>query len=269
MWRQLGGIRRDARCWPGRRRARRARGGGPHPRHRPGGAGDGGTRRDADRDDRARRAAGSLTSASAPVRLGLVGLGWFGGVADQSARATGVAEVVACFARSPRRAGHVRTRARLPRGGGAARRCSALPDVDAVMLATPHSTHADMIERAADAGKHVFVEKPPGADARRCRARGRRHCGGGRRARGTQSPAAAANRAIASMIERGELGTVLHLEGTYSVPGTTSPICRLWGAIRLNAPAKHDGQGSTPSTRSPHGSAGRRGSRPSRRGSPR
>jgi len=34
------------------------------------------------------------------------------------------------------------------------------PAIDAVVLATPHRTHTDMILRATAAGKHVFVEKP-------------------------------------------------------------------------------------------------------------
>jgi predicted dehydrogenase/threonine dehydrogenase-like Zn-dependent dehydrogenase len=34
------------------------------------------------------------------------------------------------------------------------------PDVTAVLVATPHSTHAELSARALDAGKHVFCEKP-------------------------------------------------------------------------------------------------------------
>ena len=34
------------------------------------------------------------------------------------------------------------------------------PAIDAVVLATPHSLHAEQIAQAAAAGKHVFVEKP-------------------------------------------------------------------------------------------------------------
>ena len=34
------------------------------------------------------------------------------------------------------------------------------PTIDAVVLATPHSRHAEQIAQAAAAGKHVFVEKP-------------------------------------------------------------------------------------------------------------
>ncbi|MER2536749.1 MAG: bi-domain-containing oxidoreductase [Rhizobiaceae bacterium] len=34
------------------------------------------------------------------------------------------------------------------------------PDINAVVIATRHDTHASMVCRALDAGKHVFVEKP-------------------------------------------------------------------------------------------------------------
>src|SRR2546421_11344911 len=40
--------------------------------------------------------------------------------------------------------------------------------IDAVVLATPHSMHAQQIVAAAKAGKHVFVEKPLGLDRESC-----------------------------------------------------------------------------------------------------
>ena len=43
-------------------------------------------------------------------------------------------------------------------------------DIDAVLIGTPTDTHADLIERAARAGKAIFCEKPVSLDADRTRA---------------------------------------------------------------------------------------------------
>lgn len=34
------------------------------------------------------------------------------------------------------------------------------PDIDAVIIVTPTSTHAEVIKKAAEHGKQIFVEKP-------------------------------------------------------------------------------------------------------------
>jgi predicted dehydrogenase len=44
-----------------------------------------------------------------------------------------------------------------------------LPEVDAVVVATPPRTHHDLARRALDAGKHVLVEKPLATDAAQAR----------------------------------------------------------------------------------------------------
>jgi len=44
----------------------------------------------------------------------------------------------------------------------------ARKDIDAVIIATPGSTHAEWTIRAFDAGKHVFVEKPMALQAADC-----------------------------------------------------------------------------------------------------
>src|SRR5207244_6836976 len=64
--------------------------------------------------------------------------------------------------------GHTRTRGRAE--GFCAEHAIALydsldetladPAIDAVVFATPHSEHGMQVERAAAAGKHVFMEKP-------------------------------------------------------------------------------------------------------------
>ncbi|MGH7155369.1 MAG: Gfo/Idh/MocA family oxidoreductase, partial [Acetobacteraceae bacterium] len=54
--------------------------------------------------------------------------------------------------------------------GAAAISLDTALQADAVMICTPTSTHADLIERAAAAGKPVFSEKPVDLSAERVRA---------------------------------------------------------------------------------------------------
>lgn len=152
------------------------------------------------------------------VRLGSIGLGkWAGTLAAAVARG-GAAEIVRCFDAS------AEARAAFA-GKFGCRPASSLeellrdPGVEGVIIATPHSTHADIVCQAASAGKHIFVEKPftlRVLDARRCiraaeRAgvvlqvgHKRRWFGGYRR--------------IREMIGRGELGMLHQFEANYSHP---------------------------------------------------
>ncbi|HEX5936207.1 MAG TPA: Gfo/Idh/MocA family oxidoreductase [Actinomycetota bacterium] len=162
------------------------------------------------------------------VRLGVIGLGWFGGVLTESARTTGLAEVTACFARSEETRGAFAEQ----HGARAVRDVDEMfgdPDVEGVLIVTPHSTHADLAVRAAEAGKHVFVEKPLAltvADTKRVAEAADRagvvvQVGHNRR----RQPA---NRRIKSMIDGGELGTVLHLDGMHTAPGGFKPDLPPW-----------------------------------------
>jgi predicted dehydrogenase len=91
------------------------------------------------------------------------------------------------------------------------------PKIEAVVLATPHSLHADQIVAAARAGKHVFCEKPLAlkrADAERAV----KACLDANRviAVGQNKrfwPSMAALRATAAA---GSLGRIMHIEGHYS-----------------------------------------------------
>lgn len=171
------------------------------------------------------------------VRLGAIGLGWFGGVLAEAGRTSGEAEVVSCFARSE----DSRRAFAEAHGCAAADSLDALlddPSIAGVIVATPHSTHVELIEQAAAAGKHVFVEKPLALTvegARRAieateRAGVVLQVGHNRR----RQPA---NRRIHSMVESGELGTVMQLEGFHSSPGAHKPDLPAWRTDPDECPA--------------------------------
>lgn len=93
------------------------------------------------------------------------------------------------------------------------------PDIHAVVLATPHSMHTDQIVAAAEAGKHVFCEKPLGLDGastrRAAEAAARRDVVLGVGYNWRFQPAL---REIRRMIDDGRLGRVLHIEGNFCGP---------------------------------------------------
>lgn len=89
--------------------------------------------------------------------------------------------------------------------------------VDAVVLASPHTVHFDQIMSAAEAGKHVFCEKPyclTAAEAQTAldalAAKGLKTAIGHNR---RFSPNALA---LKSLIEAGDLGDMIQIEGNFS-----------------------------------------------------
>jgi len=92
-------------------------------------------------------------------------------------------------------------------------------DIDAVVLATPHSAHAAQIIAAAEAGKHVFTEKPftlTSEDA----AAAVRACAKNKvtLAVGYNWRFQPALQEIRAMLNDGRLGRLLHIEGNFCGP---------------------------------------------------
>src|SRR5467141_541651 len=173
-----------------------------------------------------------------PVRVAAVGVGGWGRVlADAAGRGTGLA-IVACTSRSAdNRAAFAKAYA-----------CTALPsfeavladpDVEGVLITTPHSLHAEQIVAAASAGKHVFVDKPftlTVADARRATEACRR--AGVVLAVGHQRRKQAASRALKRLIDEGAFGRVAQIEGNFSADyGFSSTLTtQVWRGDRAEAP---------------------------------
>lgn len=109
--------------------------------------------------------------------------------------------------------------------------------IDAVVLCTPHSQHSVHIIAAAQAGKHVFVEKPftlTRADAEAalasCKAAGvTLHVGFNRR----YAPAYVD---MARRIAAGEIGLLRHIEGQFSGPPTYQIEPDNWRSNQTESP---------------------------------
>lgn len=169
------------------------------------------------------------------LRVGSIGLGWWGGNLAEKGQAAGL-EVVAAYARD----GEKREEFASAHGARATSSVDDLlsdPMVEAVLIATPHSTHADLVVEAASAGKHVFVDKPftltvaeakPAIKA--CESAGVILQVGHNRRR---QPA---NRRLRHMVETGELGMVHYAEANLSYPKGLNPRTG-WRGDRAESPA--------------------------------
>ena len=112
------------------------------------------------------------------------------------------------------------------------------PDIDAVLLATPHSQHRDQIIQAAEAGKHIFVEKPftlTKADAIAALAACEKAnvvCAIGHNRRFLPSM-----RQLRDLTRAGTFGNILHVEGAFHAAGGLNYSQAHWRANGSESPA--------------------------------
>jgi predicted dehydrogenase len=105
-----------------------------------------------------------------PTRIALLGFGYWGpNYARALSELPGVQVVVICDGNADRLA---QARQRYPAIATCADAGEMLKraDVDAVVVATPASTHRPLVEQALRAGRHVLVEKPMALDVAGCDA---------------------------------------------------------------------------------------------------
>ena len=111
------------------------------------------------------------------------------------------------------------------------------PNVDAVVLATPHSQHAAQVIAAAKAGKHVFCEKPfalhkteaEQAVAATQKAGVTLGLGYNRRLHPEMTK-------LREQIKNGDLGTILHVEATMTFPNGLFLKPDAWRAAKDETP---------------------------------
>lgn len=93
------------------------------------------------------------------IRMGFVGLGWWSEMLAQAATRSKRIEIAVCYSRSEEK-----MVAFAKKYGGVSKESyeDVIRDdgIDAVVLTTPNSAHAPQAIKAAQNGKHIFVEKP-------------------------------------------------------------------------------------------------------------
>lgn len=170
------------------------------------------------------------------VKAALVGYGWWGRkIASLVASAgEGIAiEVVV----EPGDSAHADAAAAGFRTVASLDEALAMPAVDAVILATPHRFHTAQVRAAAEAGKHVFCEKPlaltgdeAAASADLCTARGLVLAIGHER---RFEPAVAALLADAAA---GRLGRLMQIEANFSHDKFVGLAADNWRLDKASAP---------------------------------
>lgn len=94
-----------------------------------------------------------------PVKVALVGLGWWGRKIATTLDGNTVIQIARAVEVNPEAAASFKTVHDIPVSDSLAD-ALADPSIDAVLLVTPHSLHEEQIAVAVRAGKHVFCEKP-------------------------------------------------------------------------------------------------------------
>jgi predicted dehydrogenase len=112
------------------------------------------------------------------------------------------------------------------------------PRIEAVVLATPHTQHAEQVVAAAKAGKHVFTEKPLALTAKSAAAAVRACAKAGvTLAVGYNWRFQPALQEIRKMLEDGRLGKLLHVEGNFCGPSVYRFPGGHWRQERDEGPA--------------------------------
>jgi predicted dehydrogenase len=151
------------------------------------------------------------------VRVASVGLGWWGKELARAAQAADL-ELVSCYARTP----DAREAFAAEFGCRAASSFQEVLDddsIDGILIATSNSARRQLVEEAAAAGKHVFVDKPMALsveDARACVEAANR--AGVVLQVGFQRRRHPAHRKMKQMIDEGEIGDIQMLEANHSLP---------------------------------------------------
>ncbi len=173
---------------------------------------------------------------NAPVKVAMIGLGWWGKkmvVVLQKAKA----DIEIVCAAEPNPEGEAFAKANGFAWYASDKEALQHPGVEAVILATPHSLHAEQIKRAAAVKKHIFCEKPlaltkKGAEAAVALCKKNKLVLGMGHERRWDPPVAK----MLEMARNGELGRIQQIEGNFSHDKFTTLDKSNWRLNKKEAP---------------------------------
>ena len=169
------------------------------------------------------------------MKAAILGLGWWGRTIVETLRSSDRLQVTVGCDPAPG-AGVEATRLGIELAGFDD--ILADPAVDAVILCTPHTSHAAQIVAVAAAGKHVFCEKPlclTLADAKAAIAACKHH--GVTIGVGHERRFEPAVQDVRAMLAAGRLGTLLQMEGNFSQDKFLTLPADSWRLSPTEAPA--------------------------------
>ena len=173
---------------------------------------------------------------SAPVKLGIVGLGRWARVLARAAQRSAKLRIVAGYTRSQEKREAFSREFGIPTLADF-RQMLSDPEIQGVILTVPNEQHFPVAELAARSGKHVYTEKPIAhtlEDGVRICELEERH--GIRVVVGHSARLLAGTRAIKSAIERGELGRVACIEANFSNERALELTPQNWRWYRAQCP---------------------------------
>lgn len=162
------------------------------------------------------------------VKLGSIGVGWWAGVLATALEAGGQGELVSCYSRTAEKRDAFAQQYGC-RSAGSLDEMLSDPAIEGVVIATSHTSHRELVEAAAAAGKPIFVEKPLTLgveDGAACVAAAA--AAGVALQVGHQRRRSTANRRIRHMIEIGDLGDLEALEAHLSIPSAARFPSEAW-----------------------------------------
>jgi UDP-N-acetylglucosamine 3-dehydrogenase len=158
------------------------------------------------------------------LRIGVIGLGWFGEIHCEALIGIANIELAALCTRTESRLAELAKKFGVRKTSTDYRKLIDDPDIDAVSIVTMWDQHTDIAVEALNAGKHVFLEKPMASNVADCLT----IIGAARDARGILQIGHICRfnpryRAAKEAIAAGKIGRIVSLASRRNIPAAWTP----------------------------------------------